>query len=157
MSESQDNQTPDSPQGVDRKAEDGCPVMSSSAAADGSESWSYSLSMISIPLVDGAGNVFAAGADGYMYALSPSGTLLWMLPYNLSSSQTTTPQGLTMNSQGLLIVMTACSPGGSVDTQLLAIAPGMMSSQSPSPTTSRAPGAAASSSLSPSQSPCASR
>ena len=38
MSESQDNQTPDSPQGVDRKAEDGCPVMSSSAAADGSES-----------------------------------------------------------------------------------------------------------------------
>jgi catalase-peroxidase len=38
MSDSQDNQTPESPQGVDRKAEDGCPVMSSSAAADGSES-----------------------------------------------------------------------------------------------------------------------
>jgi catalase-peroxidase len=38
MSDSQDNQTPDSPQGVDRKAEEGCPVMPGSAAADGSES-----------------------------------------------------------------------------------------------------------------------
>ena len=38
MSDSQDDQTPESPQGVDRKAEEGCPVMSGSAAADGSES-----------------------------------------------------------------------------------------------------------------------
>jgi catalase-peroxidase len=37
MSDSQDT-TPASPQGVDRKAEDGCPVMSGSAAAEGSES-----------------------------------------------------------------------------------------------------------------------
>ncbi|GAB3242090.1 catalase/peroxidase HPI [Nocardioides dilutus] len=37
MSDSQDS-TPDSPQGVDRKAEEGCPVMPGSAAADGSES-----------------------------------------------------------------------------------------------------------------------
>lgn len=37
MSDSQDT-TPDSPQGVDRKAEEGCPVMHDSAAADGSES-----------------------------------------------------------------------------------------------------------------------
>jgi catalase-peroxidase len=33
-----DNQTPESPQGVDRKAEAGCPVMHDSAAAHGSES-----------------------------------------------------------------------------------------------------------------------
>ncbi len=39
MPESQDNKTtPESPQGVDRKAEDGCPVMHDSAAAEGSES-----------------------------------------------------------------------------------------------------------------------
>ncbi len=38
MSESQDNSTPASPQGVDRKAEGGCPVMPDSAAAQGSES-----------------------------------------------------------------------------------------------------------------------
>ncbi|MDP2774739.1 MAG: peroxidase family protein, partial [Nocardioides sp.] len=38
MSDSQDNATPESPQGVDRKAEGGCPVMPDSAAADGSES-----------------------------------------------------------------------------------------------------------------------
>jgi catalase-peroxidase len=37
MSDSQDT-TPASPQGVDRKAEEGCPVMSGSAAAGGSES-----------------------------------------------------------------------------------------------------------------------
>jgi catalase-peroxidase len=37
MSDSQDT-TPDSPQGVDRKAEEGCPVMPGSAAAEGSES-----------------------------------------------------------------------------------------------------------------------
>jgi catalase-peroxidase len=37
MSDSQDN-TPQSPQGVDRKAEAGCPVMQDSAAAHGSES-----------------------------------------------------------------------------------------------------------------------
>ena len=37
MSESQDN-APDSPQGVDRKAEEGCPIMHDSAAASGSES-----------------------------------------------------------------------------------------------------------------------
>lgn len=33
-----DNQTPESPQGVDRKAESGCPVMHDSATAQGSES-----------------------------------------------------------------------------------------------------------------------
>jgi catalase-peroxidase len=33
-----DNQTPESPQGIDRKAEAGCPVMHDSAAAHGSES-----------------------------------------------------------------------------------------------------------------------
>ena len=38
MSDSQDETTPDSPQGVDRKAEEGCPVMPGSAAAEGSES-----------------------------------------------------------------------------------------------------------------------
>jgi catalase-peroxidase len=38
MSDSQDNGTPASPQGVDRKAEGGCPVMPDSAAAQGSES-----------------------------------------------------------------------------------------------------------------------
>jgi len=38
MSDSQDNATPESPQGVDRKAEGGCPVMHDSAAAHGSES-----------------------------------------------------------------------------------------------------------------------
>ena len=38
MSDSQDNGAPDSPQGVDRKAEDGCPVMHDSATAEGSES-----------------------------------------------------------------------------------------------------------------------
>ena len=38
MSDSHDNGTPTSPQGVDRKAEEGCPVMHDSAAAQGSES-----------------------------------------------------------------------------------------------------------------------
>jgi catalase-peroxidase len=38
MSDSQDNGAPASPQGVDRKAEGGCPVMPDSAAAQGSES-----------------------------------------------------------------------------------------------------------------------
>ncbi|WP_205473244.1 catalase/peroxidase HPI [Nocardioides sp. SYSU D00038] len=38
MSDSQDRTTPESPQGVDRKAESGCPVMHDSAAASGSES-----------------------------------------------------------------------------------------------------------------------
>jgi catalase-peroxidase len=38
MSDTQDNATPQSPQGVDRKAEGGCPVMHDSAAAQGSES-----------------------------------------------------------------------------------------------------------------------
>jgi catalase-peroxidase len=38
MSDSQDTPTPESPQGVDRKAESGCPVMHDSAAAQGSES-----------------------------------------------------------------------------------------------------------------------
>ncbi len=38
MSDSQDNSAPASPQGVDRKAEEGCPVMHDSAAAQGSES-----------------------------------------------------------------------------------------------------------------------
>jgi len=38
MSDSQENSAPVSPQGVDRKAEDGCPVMHDSAAAQGSES-----------------------------------------------------------------------------------------------------------------------
>ncbi|GAA1966500.1 catalase/peroxidase HPI [Terrabacter lapilli] len=38
MTESQDSITPESPQGVDRKAEGGCPVMHDSAAASGSES-----------------------------------------------------------------------------------------------------------------------
>jgi catalase-peroxidase len=38
MSDSQDNAAPESPQGVDRKAEAGCPVMQGSAAAQGSES-----------------------------------------------------------------------------------------------------------------------
>jgi len=38
MTESQDSITPESPQGVDRKAEGGCPVMHVSAAASGSES-----------------------------------------------------------------------------------------------------------------------
>ena len=38
MSDSQDTGTPASPQGVDRKAEGGCPVMPDSAAAQGSES-----------------------------------------------------------------------------------------------------------------------
>ncbi|WP_148572342.1 catalase/peroxidase HPI [Nocardioides caldifontis] len=38
MTEEQDNSTPVSPQGVDRKAEAGCPVMHDSAAATGSES-----------------------------------------------------------------------------------------------------------------------
>lgn len=38
MSDTQDNTTPESPQGVERKAEGGCPVMHDSAAADGSES-----------------------------------------------------------------------------------------------------------------------
>lgn len=36
MSDTQDNTTPESPQGVERKAEGGCPVMHDSAAADGS-------------------------------------------------------------------------------------------------------------------------
>jgi len=38
MSDSQDNSAPISPQGTDRKSEDGCPVMHGSAAAQGSES-----------------------------------------------------------------------------------------------------------------------
>ena len=38
MSDTQDDRTPESPQGVDRKAEAGCPVMSDSATAQGSES-----------------------------------------------------------------------------------------------------------------------
>ena len=38
MTESQDDNAPVSPQGVDRKAEGGCPVMHDSAAAEGSES-----------------------------------------------------------------------------------------------------------------------
>ncbi|MEW1955668.1 catalase/peroxidase HPI [Terrabacter sp. NPDC080008] len=38
MTESHDSTTPQSPQGVDRKAEGGCPVMHDSAAASGSES-----------------------------------------------------------------------------------------------------------------------
>src|SRR3954453_16825004 len=38
MSDSQENSAPVSPQGVDRKAEDGYPVMHDSAAAQGSES-----------------------------------------------------------------------------------------------------------------------
>ena len=38
MTDSQDNSTPESPQGVDRKAEAGCPVMHDSATAQGSES-----------------------------------------------------------------------------------------------------------------------
>ncbi|MFA6300043.1 MAG: catalase/peroxidase HPI [Nocardioides sp.] len=38
MSDSQDNAAPESPQGVDRKAEGGCPVMPDSAAGQGSES-----------------------------------------------------------------------------------------------------------------------
>jgi catalase-peroxidase len=38
MTQDQDNSTPASPQGVDRKAEAGCPVMHDSAAATGSES-----------------------------------------------------------------------------------------------------------------------
>ena len=38
MSDSQDNGAPESPQGVDRKDEAGCPVMHGSAAAEGSES-----------------------------------------------------------------------------------------------------------------------
>ena len=38
MSESPENGAPTSPQGVDRKADDGCPVMHGSAAAEGSES-----------------------------------------------------------------------------------------------------------------------
>ncbi|WP_134742418.1 catalase/peroxidase HPI [Nocardioides sp. 503] len=38
MSDSQDSSTPESPQGVDRKEEAGCPVMHDSAAAHGSES-----------------------------------------------------------------------------------------------------------------------
>ncbi|HSP59864.1 MAG TPA: catalase/peroxidase HPI [Ornithinimicrobium sp.] len=38
MNDSQDTSTPDSPQGVDRKAEAGCPVLHDSATADGSES-----------------------------------------------------------------------------------------------------------------------
>jgi catalase-peroxidase len=38
MSDSQDQTTPESPQGVDRKADGGCPVMHDSAAAQGSES-----------------------------------------------------------------------------------------------------------------------
>ncbi|MDP3967478.1 MAG: catalase/peroxidase HPI, partial [Nocardioides sp.] len=38
MSDTQDDTTPESPQGVDRKAEAGCPVMAGSATADGSES-----------------------------------------------------------------------------------------------------------------------
>ena len=38
MTDSQDNSAPESPQGVDRKAEAGCPVMHDSATAQGSES-----------------------------------------------------------------------------------------------------------------------
>ncbi|WP_374454013.1 catalase/peroxidase HPI [Nocardioides sp.] len=38
MTDSQDNRAPESPQGVDRKAESGCPVMHDSATAQGSES-----------------------------------------------------------------------------------------------------------------------
>ncbi|WP_193608129.1 catalase/peroxidase HPI [Nocardioides lijunqiniae] len=38
MSDSQDSSTPESPQGVDRKEEAGCPVMHGSAASSGSES-----------------------------------------------------------------------------------------------------------------------
>ena len=38
MSDTQDDATPQSPQGVDRKADGGCPVMHDSAAAHGSES-----------------------------------------------------------------------------------------------------------------------
>jgi catalase-peroxidase len=38
MSDSQDSSTPESPQGVDRKAAAGCPVMGDSATASGSES-----------------------------------------------------------------------------------------------------------------------
>jgi catalase-peroxidase len=38
MTDRQDNPTPESPQGVDRKAEGGCPVMHDSATAQGSES-----------------------------------------------------------------------------------------------------------------------
>ncbi len=38
MSDSPENGAPTSPQGVDRKAEEGCPVMHDSAAAEGSES-----------------------------------------------------------------------------------------------------------------------
>ncbi|WP_104107634.1 catalase/peroxidase HPI [Nocardioides sp. 616] len=38
MTDNQDNDTPTSPQGVDRKAEAGCPVMHDSATAQGSES-----------------------------------------------------------------------------------------------------------------------
>lgn len=38
MTDSQDNPAPESPQGVDRKAESGCPVMHDSATAQGSES-----------------------------------------------------------------------------------------------------------------------
>ncbi len=38
MTDSQDNSAPESPQGVDRKAEGGCPVMHDSATAHGSES-----------------------------------------------------------------------------------------------------------------------
>ena len=38
MTDSQDQSAPESPQGVDRKAEGGCPVMHDSAAAQGSES-----------------------------------------------------------------------------------------------------------------------
>ena len=35
MTDSQDNSAPESPQGVDRKAEAGCPVMHDSATDDG--------------------------------------------------------------------------------------------------------------------------
>src|SRR6476661_216659 len=38
MTERPDDVTPESPQGVDRKAEGGCPVMHDSATAQGSES-----------------------------------------------------------------------------------------------------------------------
>ena len=38
MTDSQDPTTPESPQGVDRKAEEGCPMMGGSAATQGSES-----------------------------------------------------------------------------------------------------------------------
>ena len=37
MTDSHDTSAPESPQGVDRKAEGGCPVMHDSAAAEGSE------------------------------------------------------------------------------------------------------------------------